>query len=111
MFLGLAAFALLSGETPATVLEHFGASGLTTPALGLLSHLAISAIYGVLFGALIWPVLRRISAAKIVGWTGGLAYALPGTGSPLGQLPLWSWALGHAIYGLVLGGLFARKSS
>jgi len=122
MFLGLAAFALLSGENPVTVLEHFGTSGLTSPALGLLSHLAISAIYGVLFGALIWPVLRRISAAKIVGWTGGLAYAalllllaqtaiLPGTGSPLGQLPLWSWALGHAIYGLVLGGLFARKSS
>jgi hypothetical protein len=94
---------------------------LTSPLQGLLSHLAVSAIYGVLFGALIWSILVRFSAAKIISIIAGLVYAifllmlaqtaiLPGTGSPLAQLPFWQWALGHAIYGLTLGVLFARKS-
>ena len=122
MVLSLAAFALLSGETPGTYLEHFSVGGLTSPMQGLLSHLAVSAIYGVLFGALIWSVLVRFSHIKIISIIGGLVYAavllllaqtaiLPSTGSPLAQLPFWQWALGHAVYGLVLGGLFARKSA
>lgn len=122
MVIILAAFALLSGETPSTNLELFSVSGLTSPMQGLLSHLAVSAIYGVMFGALIWPVLARISSAKIMSITGGLFYAvvllslaqtaiLPGTDSPLAQLPFWQWAMGHVVYGLVLGGLFARKTA
>ena len=122
MVLSLAALALLSGETPGAYLEHFSAAGLTSPLQGLLSHLAVSAIYGVIFGALIWPLLVHFSSSKIIGWLGGAVYAvlllflaqtaiLPGTGSPLGQIPLWQWALGHLIYGLVLGSLFARKSA
>ena len=120
MFLGLAIFTLFSGGSPATLLERFSTNGSTTPLQGLLSHLAVSAIYGLLFGTLIWPVLRRFSSASWVGWLGGLAYAvfllllaqiaiLPGVKSPLVQLPFWEWALGHGIYGLVLGGLFSRK--
>ena len=121
MVLSLAIFALLYGESPGAYLERFSAGGLTSPIQGLLSHLAVSAIYGVLFGALIWSVLIRFSPAKIISIIGGLVYAavllllaqtaiLPGTGSPLVQLPFWQWALGHAVYGLVLGGLFARKT-
>jgi len=121
MVLSLAAFALLSGESPGAYLERFSTGGLTSPLQGLLSHLAISAIYGVLFGALIWSVLVRFSSAKILSIIAGLLYAafllfmaqtaiLPGTGSPLAQLPFWQWALGHAVYGLTLGILFARKS-
>jgi hypothetical protein len=120
MVLSLAAFALRSGETPGAYLEHFSAGGLTSPIQGLLSHLAVSAIYGVLFGALIWSMLIRFSPAKITSIIGGLVYAavllllaqtaiLPGTGSPLAQLTFWQWALAHAVYGLVLGSLFARK--
>ena len=122
MVLSLAALALLSGETPGAYLEHFSAAGLTSPLQGLLSHLAVSAIYGVIFGALGWPVLVRFSSSKMIGWLGGVVYAilllilaqtaiLPGTGSPLAQLPIWQWALGHGVYGLVLGSLFARKSA
>ncbi len=122
MYLGLAAFALLSGETPGAYLEHFSAGELTLPVQVLLSHLAVSAMYGVLFGALIWPVLARISSTKIIAIFGGLAYGLfllllaqtailPVTNSPLGQIPVWQWALGHGIYGLTLGGLFAGKSA
>lgn len=120
MFLGLAAFALISGDSPGALLERFSADGLTSPFQGLLSHLAVSAVYGLLFGTLIWPVLRRFSSFKLIGWFGGLGYALlllllaqiaifPGVNSPLAQLPFWEWALGHVIYGLVLGGLFSRK--
>jgi len=119
MVLSLAAFALLSGESPGAYLEHFSAGGLTSPMRGLLSHLAVSAIYGVLFGTLIWPALVHCSSSKIIGWLGKVVYAilllflaqtaiLPSTGSPLVQLSIWQWALGHGIYGLVLGGLFAR---
>lgn len=121
MLLSLAAFALLSDESPGDLLELFSVAGLVSPVLGMLSHLAVSAIYGVLFGVLIWPVLRRFSSRKIIGWLGGLAYSadllilaqteiLPGTNSPLGQIPNWQWALGHGIYGLVLGGLFSRRA-
>ena len=122
MVLSLAAFALLTGETPGAYLEHVSAGGLTSPLQGLLSHLAVSAIYGVLFGALIWSVLVRFSSAKIISIIAGLLYAafllfmaqtaiLPGTSSPLAQLPFWQWALGHAVYGLVLGRLFAQKTA
>ena len=120
MLISLLSFALLSGEVPGVLFERFSAGGLTTPLQGVLSHLAVSAIYGVLFGSLIWPILRRFSSASWMGWLGGLGYAmvllllaqtaiLPGVNSPLAQLPFWEWALGHAIYGVVLGGLFTKK--
>ena len=119
MYLSLAAFALLSGESPVVVASHFSTGELTSPWLGLFGHLAVSAIYGALFGALIWPLLKRASDRKIVIWLGGLAYAaillllaqfaiLPNTNSPLDILPYWHWVIAHGVYGLVLGGLFSR---
>jgi len=119
MYLSLAAFALLSGESPVAVASHFSTGELTSPWLGLFGHLAVSAIYGALFGALIWPVLRRASDRKIASWLGGLAFAaillllaqfaiLPNTNSPLDILPYWHWVIAHGVYGLVLGGLFSR---
>jgi len=120
MVLSLAAFALFSGETPGAYLQYFSVGGLTSPAQGLLSHLSVSAIYGVLFGALIWPVVQRFLGTKTIAWLGGVGYGLilllmaqiailPGTNTPLGQLPLAQWVLGHVVYGLVLVGLFSRK--
>jgi hypothetical protein len=119
MYLSLAAFALLSGESPVVVASHFSIGEQTSPWLGLFGHLAVSAIYGALFGALIWPVLRRISDRKMVTWLGGLAYAalllilaqfaiLPNTNSPLDILSYWQWVIVHGVYGLVLGGLYSR---
>jgi len=121
MLVSLLAFALLTGDPPGALLSRFSAGNSASPFQGLLSHLAVSAIYGLLFGALVWPVLQRLTSTKLSGLLGGLGYAilllflaqiavLPGTNSPLAQLPFWQWALGHGIYGLVLGGLFARKS-
>ena len=121
MFLSLMAMALLSGEAPGEILARFRGGGITFPIVGLWGHLGVSAIYGVMFGVLIWPVLRRFSSRTISGGLGGILYAgflvllaqiaiLPGTNSSLSQFPFWQWALGHGIYGLVLGGLFARKA-
>jgi hypothetical protein len=120
MFFSLAALALLSGEALRVILERFSGGGITSPILGLTGHLGVSAIYGALFGVLIWPVLTRLTSKKIGGWIGGIIYGgfllllaqiaiLPGTNSPLSLFPFWEWALGHVMYGLVLGGLFARK--
>ncbi|MGW8226553.1 MAG: hypothetical protein ACWGOY_12500 [Anaerolineales bacterium] len=120
MYVSLAALALFTGGTPVSLLERFSASGLTSPLQGLMSHLAVSAIYGALFGAVVWPVITRFTSHGWIGWIGGLTYGsflfllaqtaiLPSINSPLGEIPNWQWALGHAVYGLVLGALFARK--
>ena len=120
MFFSLTALALLAGETPGVILARFSGGWKTSPLLGILGHLGISAIYGVLFGVLIWPLLTRFLSRKISGVLGGILYGaflvllaqiaiLPVTSSPLSQFPFWQWALGHGIYGVVLGSLFSRK--
>ena len=121
MFLSLFALALLSGEVPGLIMERFTGSGISSPVLGLLGHLGVSAIYGVLFGIFVWPVLARYFSGKISAGLGGSLYAgflillaqiviLPGINSSLSQFPFWQWALGHVIYGLVLGSMFARSA-
>jgi hypothetical protein len=120
MFLSLFSLALLSGEVPGLILDRFTSSGITSPVLGLLGHLGVSAIYGALFGVLVWPVLSRYSSGRISAGFGGILYAgflillaqlviLPGMNSSLSQFPFWEWALGHGIYGLVLGSMFSRS--
>lgn len=120
MLFVLTVLVLSSGGSPDGLLGSFSSVELASPVQGLISHLAVSSIYGVLYGVLIWPVLLRLSSAKLLGWLGGVIYGalllylaqvaiLPGTNSPLAQLPFGQWALGHAVYGLVLGVLFARK--
>jgi hypothetical protein len=109
----------ISGESPADVLSRFGsANGATSPLVGAVSHLAMSAIYGIAF-ALIWRWIARRSNRKGLALAGGLIYAgclfaiaesilLPATGSPLLDIPL-HFGIGHAIYGATLG-LLARRS-
>lgn len=88
---------LVVGEGPGTVLGRFAGGEVTTPLVGALSHLAVSAVYGALFGAgwhLIarrWPftsTLRqvqnttglsasdRLRAGSLLTWMGGLAYGV-----------------------------------
>lgn len=121
MFLSLIVLALLSGEAPGVMLSRFSSAGISSPILGLFGHLGVSAIYGVFFGILIWPVLSRTPSRKISAGLGGILYAgilvllaqiaiLPGMNSPLSQIPFWQWALGHAVYGLVLGSIFSRRA-
>jgi len=99
--------------SPFQILTSFGAGQAATPLGGMLVHLSVSAIYGALFGLLLYfiptPLVRRVPV-----WLIGLLYAavllffalgliLPEFSSPLANLPVWLLSFGHAAYGLVLG--------
>lgn len=104
---------LTSGAAPADLLNRFAANSMTlSPFLSLVGHLAVSAIYGMLF-SLIWRTLRG-GARRSMRVIGGLVYGLslfavaewiilPALQSPLLGLPTVHWALAHVIYGIVLG--------
>jgi hypothetical protein len=79
--------------------------------------MAVSAIYGAMFGLVAQTINRRIPP-----WLSGLIYGLllyslarfillPQMGSPLMEIPASHFAAAHVIYGLILGVLTSRKGS
>jgi hypothetical protein len=122
MFVSLAALVLFSGDSPGSSLELFSVEGFASSWQGLFGHLSVSVVYGALFGALVWPVKSYIASKEVFGWLAGLIYAvillfvaqlaiLPSISSPVEAIPVWQWVIAHGVYGLVLGGMFARKLS
>jgi hypothetical protein len=110
-----------SGEHPVQVLTRLTPQQLNAPLSGFLLHLAVSGIYGMVYGVIWWLVLRvrQFQPSLMTALVGGAAYGLlleaaaqaillPGSGSALGQLPMWQLALAHLAYGLVLGWLLYR---
>ncbi len=111
---------LLTGDGPGVVLGRFDPGAAASPVTGGLMHLAVSGVYGALFGwgrKLVsgWQLLNRLP-----GWLIGLAYGLllwavaqgsliSGAPSLLRQLPTLTFALAHAVYGVTLGYATARK--
>lgn len=106
---------MLGGETMGTTLGRFAPGGETTPLPGLLSHLAVSGIYGAVFGVIYLPLRKRVPA-----WVAGLVYAgvvflvaqyvlLPGTGSSLLEISPVHFGLAHLLYGGVLGWQVGRR--
>ncbi|MFQ5859133.1 MAG: hypothetical protein ACE5LU_26335 [Anaerolineae bacterium] len=113
------AVGLVAGEGPGTVLGRFAAGEGASPVSGALMHLAVSAVYGTLFGA-VWHLIARRRRVGRPAWLAGLAYGvillvvseaafLAGAESPLQKIPLVHWAVAHGIYGLVLGWLTGRQ--
>jgi hypothetical protein len=112
IFLALAG--LLEGTPPLTTLAYFDPARAGGWLTGLLAHLAVSAIYGVLFGLLL-GVLGQIrpSALRwrwllgmdygVALWVLGLGIVLTAVGAPLAQIPAWQFGLAHLVYGLALG--------
>jgi len=112
---------LLSGTPPPVTLGYFDPAQGGNWLLGLLAHLAVAAIYGVVF-ALLTGVMGRIRTSLsrwVVGW--GVMYGLAllavaygvwftAVASPLAQIPVWQMGLAHAGYGLILG-LWLHKNS
>lgn len=122
MYICLALFALFAGVKPGSPLDIFSVEGVASPWQGVLGHLAISATYGALFGVIIWPMKSFLASREILGWLVGVLYAallllvaqfvvFPTTSSPVEAFPTWQWAFAHGVFGLILGGLFARKLS
>lgn len=115
MLVYLLASGLLSGEAAGVVLGHFSIQTPPDPLQGALLHLAVSSIYGMLFGVVMSLLGRRFSA-----WGLALLYALaiyllarwvllPGAGSHLLDVAPLHLALAHLVYGLVLGLWFKGK--
>ena len=122
--LAMAVYLILSGFfnglSPAEALGRFDPSlqGAWLP--GIVAHLAVSAVYGVIFALLFALPVRRWPALRRFGWLAGLAYGLmllamargvllPAAGSPLLQFGTVHFALAHAFYGAVLGYEVSRR--
>jgi hypothetical protein len=118
----LVVIGLLAGEGPAVVLARFDPSGAraASPLIGAVMHLAVSAVYGLLFGL----IYRLIGRGRLVGRAAGalmglvyglalflLAQGLAATpaGAALREIPTLHFAVAHLVYGLVLGWLVGRS--
>jgi len=111
-----------SGVAPTTALGYFDAGGNRSPIIGLFTHLAVSGIYGVVFGIVTMGVARMFGARMNLGvWLAlGILYGallfgiaewivLPRTNSPLMDMPTWGLAVAHFIFGALLAGLCGRR--
>jgi hypothetical protein len=115
MLLYLMVSGILSGEAASVMPGRFSIQVPPNPLQGALLHLAVSGIYGMLFG-IIW----RFVGGRISCWLAAVLYALaiyllaifvllPGTGTPLLEIAPLHFALAHLVYGLGLGLWFRSK--
>ena len=112
----LAAAGFVGGGTVADVLSHFSAGDGSSPISGLLTHLAVSGVYGIGWGYLLRIVRRLIVApAWLVGLAYGVLLFLLAQGvflvgpTLLTGIPPLQFLIAHAIYGLTLGLSTARR--
>jgi hypothetical protein len=110
---------ITSGDAPADLLNRFTGAGMQpSPLTGAVGHLAVSAIYGMIF-TMAWSVLRlpprravRVIGAVVYGLallTAAEWVILPAVESPLLALPALHWGIAHAIYGMVLGLMYRSR--
>ena len=111
---------LVSGIAPIDVLGRFDPAQANSPVGGLFTHLAVSAIYGVIFGLLFQALVRLRPSLTRLGWLVGLLYGLvlyaiargaigAGVNSGLAQYTTAILLSAHAVYGLVAGLVVGRK--
>jgi hypothetical protein len=112
---------LVSGVDPLIMLTQFAPDPKSGALLGLLAHLAVSGIYGALFGMGYVALLRRKNYSPstwlqaVIGAAYGLLLLLaawlvllPATGSQMQEIPLIHLVIGHLVYGALLGLLVYR---
>ena len=116
----LVASGLLAGAGPASTLARFSPAGSASPLTGGLIHLAVSAVYGLLFGVIYRLVRRGRLAGRpadvILGLVYGAVLALVAqglaatpAGSVLQEIPALHFAVAHLVYGAVTGWLVGRS--
>ena len=105
-------FSLLGGKGLG-YLTYFSSGAPVLPLLGFVMHLAVSSIYGMLYGlGRRWARLDRLT--WLPTWLAGLVYAmglwvfavallLPATKSLIQSMPWVVFFTGHIAFGLVLG--------
>ncbi len=105
----------LFGEGVA-VLNRFDPSG-ASPVVGTLMHLAVSGVYGAVFGI----VSNWIRRFNLPAWLSGLTFGLvlfalaatiilPSSRSAVAGIPIVHFGIAHVIYGLVIGIIINRNS-
>jgi hypothetical protein len=111
---------LATGVTVSETLERFDPQQSGNAMVGIIAHLGVSAVYGVLFAVLLRPLNRRITMTTILSLVFGLIYGLAlmliaellftsGIKAGLGDIPRYQFALFHIIYGVTLAGLMKTK--
>jgi len=120
MVLLLLAAGLLNGDAPAEVIGRFDPARSNNLATGLLTHVAVSAVYGTIFGLLFLALVRLRPGLARFGLLAGLLYSLvlyaiasgaiwAGVDSGLAHFPAVVLLLAHAVYGVVIGFVIGRK--
>lgn len=118
MILFLALSGLVTGHNFEILIGLFDPSGNNNPISGIAAHMAVSGVYGLLFG-LLWKILK-LAPRRLMVWLGGMIFSLlifaaaellilPGSNSPLIQMPELLFGLAHLVYGFVLGFGFSRS--
>lgn len=111
---------LLVGEKLSATLIRFDPSQNDSALLGLIGHLAVSAIYGAIFGVILKAGLGRWPSLHRMGWIAGLIYGaillilaqavlFQTAYIPLAKITLPHLIIAHLIYGSALGFLVTRQ--
>ena len=113
----------IGGQSWDWVLRQFDPGAAPAPLTGLVTHLAVSGVYGLLFASLWRPLARWWG--RLPAWLAGLVYGLllwllaltvTAARANLGQgwlqgFPPAQLAAAHLLYGLALGWLVNRLRS
>lgn len=106
----ISAAGFVGGSSVADVLARFGAGEGTAPVVGLLTHLAVSGVYGIAWAYLLRIVRTFLPApAWLVGVAYGLLLFLVAQGiflvgpTLLVDIPSLQFLVAHGLYGLTLG--------
>jgi hypothetical protein len=112
---------LIIGQSPADVLSSFRVQDPNPPIVGVLLHLAVSGVYGTVFGSVYRTLIgksKHLSWGLLVGSLYGILLyllarnaILPSTNSPLLEFPAAHLLAAHLLYGFALGWLVNRRSS
>ena len=105
----------LGGEMPGQLLSRFSPASDAQPAVGTFSHLAVSGVYGIIFGLILRIFKVKTSYVFLIGIGYGLllwavaAFAiLPASSSPLIGIPLVHFLISHLLFGAIIGWLAGR---
>jgi hypothetical protein len=122
MLLFLVIAGLADGVAVSETLSRFNTAQVSLgPVPSLFGHLAVSAIYGLLFGVGVFALRLWRRADRLPLWVAGLIFGLllwavsevtvrDSAELPIAQIPALPWTLSHMIYGLTLGLGFTRLS-